>query len=138
MSSRLKLQKKWRHKLTSLVALFFVVYALADVSILQVYCGNEAVGIPPLHHSAAQADHIISGEQHTCSAFADSDCKQIPDDHEYDHQHECFCSQHAVVGFYFLGPSTASVFVNSGPPVFYESTHSISSLTHLFRPPQTS
>jgi hypothetical protein len=28
--------------------------------------------------------------------------------------------------------------VNSGPPVFYESTHSISSLTHLFRPPQTS
>lgn len=52
MSDRVKSQFKIRGRIVSLVAFLFVIYAIADVSVLRAYCGNEALGIPPAHHVA--------------------------------------------------------------------------------------
>lgn len=37
----------WKRRAVKLLAAFFVVYALLDISVLQAYCGNETLGIPP-------------------------------------------------------------------------------------------
>jgi len=37
----------WKGAFSRLLALFFVLYAGADITVLQAYCGNEMVGIPP-------------------------------------------------------------------------------------------
>lgn len=51
------------------VAAFVIAYALADVSVLQAYCGNETVGIPAAEHqtqlNVANADtHDPRGSVH--------------------------------------------------------------------------
>ena len=137
MHGRCKLQMNWRHRLTRLAALFFVMYALSDVSVLQVYCGNEAIGIPPAHHSSKQADDSIRDGHRTCSTSESFDCRQTPDDHEYDHQHECFCWQQVVVGYYMLSPGRLAELEETRPPIFYRDPHSDSAISHFFRPPRT-
>jgi len=37
----------WKRRIVTLLAAFFVLYAILDISVLQAYCGNEALGIPP-------------------------------------------------------------------------------------------
>ncbi len=39
-------QLKWKRTISRVLALFFVFYDFADITVLQVYCGNEMVGIP--------------------------------------------------------------------------------------------
>ncbi|MBE7516658.1 MAG: hypothetical protein HS105_08645 [Chloracidobacterium sp.] len=48
--------RKVRPTAVRLLAVFFVLYVLADVSVLQLYCGNEALGIPPADHIAVLSD----------------------------------------------------------------------------------
>ena len=37
----------WKRRVVKLLAAFFVLYAVLDISVLQAYCGNENLGIPP-------------------------------------------------------------------------------------------
>lgn len=125
-----------RRKLISLMALLFVIYVLADVSVLQAYCGNEAIGIPPDHHLSDARHHPDRSNDSPCSA-EQADCQRVPDDHEYDHHHQCFGWQQVVAAFYSFEPGTADQLSKAQPPIFYEDLHSNSALSHLFRPPRT-
>ncbi len=117
-------------------ALFILLYAIADVSVLQVYCGNEALGIPPEHHITDLGHHLDRPNEAPCDAN-DADCHQIPDDHDYDHQHQCFCWQNVVLAFVSFDLGLATELAEANPPVFFENLHSNSALSHLFRPPRT-
>jgi len=131
-----KSQTNLRNRITSLVALLFVVYALADVSVLQVYCGNEALGIPPVHHSASPEGltYNIQPEMNFVSDGTDS--PKVPDDHQYDHLHECFCWQQVVVGFYFFDTIRLSEERENRSLVFHDAQHTDSDLSLHLRPPQ--
>lgn len=37
----------WKRRAIKFLAAFFVLYAMLDISVLQAYCGNETLGIPP-------------------------------------------------------------------------------------------
>jgi|CXWL01.1.fsa_nt_gi hypothetical protein len=121
---------------TQLLALFILLYALADVSVLQAYCGNESMGIPPDHHSVLRANDSAQSEHDTCSESGKADCRQTPDEKEYDHHHECFCWHQIIVGFYHFNPVLFTESLRTQPSVSYDEQYSDSSLTHLFRPPQ--
>lgn len=137
MSDRLKTNIKLRSKIVSLVAFLFVIYAIADVSVLQAYCGNEAVGIPPAHHISGNGSSAFSGEQEKNFISADHDQRQSDDEHEYDHQHECFCWHQTVVSSYFLTKSEVAQYSGSRLPAFRSSGHKNSDLDKNLRPPQS-
>jgi hypothetical protein len=122
---------------TRFLALFILVYAVADISVLQVYCGNESLGIPPEHH-AVSISHVNDHSADICEVNDQFGCEQPTDDHDYDHRHQCFCWQQVVVAFVSFDLGSVTKFTRVHPPVFYEDLHSDSAPTHLFRPPRTS
>jgi hypothetical protein len=120
------------------VALLFVIYAFADITVLQVYCGNEAVGIPPAHHLSAQnnevqkVDKIVSVDSQNYSQPSNQDSEQDCDDDC------CFCcSSHITLGYFVIQPRiTTFVKSNCQISISYENKHSYSALNSLFRPPR--
>jgi hypothetical protein len=132
LETRKKTAKNW----TRILSLFFLLYALSDVSVLQVYCGNEALGIPPDHHISDSGHHASETRDAPCKA-GQSSCKNIPNDHDYDHQHQCFCWQQATVPYYSFELSSAAKIAAEPPTVFHEVRHTNSAISYLFRPPKT-
>lgn len=142
MSSQIKIQVNIKRRLTSLVALLFVIYALADVSILQAYCGNEAVGIPPAHHISNSASttkdyenrnfassRTDSGEKSRQNGSPNQDCTD----------EACFCCCSHVIPGYFVFPSTKMMCISREcRQSSYTSRHTNSNLTYFFRPPRIS
>lgn len=76
------------------LAAFFVLYALLDISVLQVYCGNEAIGIPPAAvlatlETGTQKDHGPANEEGSVGiskTTEDSPSNDIP-----VREDACFC-----------------------------------------------
>ena len=128
---------KSRIRLSSLVALLFVVYAVADVSVLQAFCGNEALGIPPAHHVNEAPDHHLDHRVKTCTESSSFGCHEVPDGHEYEHKHECFCSQLAVVGHYFLKSDRTSYSGGAHHSFSYSAPFTNTDHNQFFRPPRS-
>lgn len=128
----------FRLRLIQLIALLFVIYAFADITVLQAYCGNESVGIPPAHHLSKNSSDSAEKEQQT----------EIEQDnlHESHNQEEfpqdcndecCFCcSTHVVISNFAFEPSIFESEINQITPISYENKHSNTALYYLFRPPQ--
>lgn len=139
MIGRSKSQIKLRNRITSLVAFLFVIYAVADVSVLQAYCGNEMLGIPPAHHVSEEGESAASSTQHgNYVTSADSELPQSPDEHDYDHQHECFCWHQTVVGSYRFSHRKVTEKSQSQSLDIHTSRHKDTDLNSHFRPPQLS
>lgn len=123
------------------VALFIIVFALAEVSILQAYCGNEAIGIPPAHHTEQIEDCPVEVSQ-TNTIQTDSHNSFTNHNHnsndESDCNDECLgnCA-HVILGYFGFLPFTSKNIELMQNPIFYESTIPTSELTNLFRPPRT-
>lgn len=135
-----KNQFNWKHRTFRFVALFFVLYAFADITVLQEYCGNEAVGIP----SYAQQ---IQAKNQTVEKATDSQIIYIGSHSSQEQQtpespasdEECFCcSSHTTLGF---SPIKAVVrvisFVKQSESNFSENRlKSDSHLPQLYQPPK--
>ena len=143
MSLRPRVLTSIRRKLTSIVALLFVLYAVADVTVLQAYCCNEAVGIPPAHHAVkTDSDARSNDSDYANSSFVTLDAEPIPDGQPDSHDGEdedCFCCcSHAVAGYF----TVQSGIIKSAEPesraVGSRTLHPASEPNLLFRPPQTS
>lgn len=130
-----------KRRLVSLVALLFVVYALADVTVLQAYCGNEAVGILPAHHlSKTVRSPAKSSATDSTQIRPESDEESRPgsDPTQDCDDDTCFCCCSHVVTGYFAVPSckpTSRLELSQSDT--YAGRYSNSSLTQLFRPPRT-
>ena len=106
--NRSKSQIRLRNKLTSLVAFLFVLYAVADVSVLQAYCGNEAVGIPPAHHftkTARDPDSRSATKSIQTRLQSDGEPRQGNDPTQDCDDDTCFCCCSHVIAGYFAIPS---------------------------------
>jgi hypothetical protein len=122
-----------------LLVFLFVLYALADISVLQIYCGNEAIGIPPAHHLTRVKE---ANDNYTDKMIrmqgADDHKSPVDDQSDSDCNDECFggCA-HIILGRFFFEPTELidSQIVSSSRT--YENKYSNSNLTHLFRPPQS-
>ena len=136
---------KQKHKLNfkrlaiQCVALLFVIYALADITVLQVYCGNEAVGIPPSHHlaknrqDAAEKLHQTQAKQNNLHQSNDQDNSQQNCDDDC-----CFCcSSHVTISYFAVEPRIFEVIPSPKNSISYENKYSNTGLTYLLRPPQT-
>src|SRR5215204_3010357 len=128
--------KRWPTT-TRLLALFILLYAIADISVLQVYCGNDALGIPPDHHMSALAEGRDAHNDKRCRNSDAAECQKLPDNHDYDHQHQCFYWQQVGVGFYAFDPGSIAELDKTQLPVSCENLLSNSCLSYLFRPPKT-
>lgn len=136
-----KFQVKIKHKLTSLAALLFVIYALADVSVLQAYCGNEAVGIPSAHHVSNSEREKGKENQKFASGRSESDEKSrqndVPSQDCPDEACFCCCS-HVIPGFFVLPSTKITCISRECRQDSYTSGYATSSLTYFFRPPRIS
>lgn len=126
-----------RRRATQLLALFILVYAMADVSVLQAFCGNESLGIPPDHHSASLTNDSAQSGHETCSESKKAECQRLPDDEDYDHSHQCFCWQQIVVGSFRFDSALITELIETCRPSSHENKRPDSDLQTFFRPPRS-
>lgn len=129
--------------LSRLLVLFLVIYAIGDATVLQVYCGNETVGIPPAHHTKglqAKATHQCANhtEKHSPSSVSNNDHHSNEQESNENCNDECLSCSHILVGFFAIGKSLYTDQISLSTPINYESKHPNSLLSGLFRPPQNS
>lgn len=94
-------QSNWKRKTSRLVALLFVVYALADISVLQQYCGNEAVGIPSYARQMQAKNRTVDKTADSQNVYISSHSpqeEQTPESPASDEECFCCCS-HTTLGF---------------------------------------
>lgn len=133
-------KNKMKRGLIRLVALLFFVYALADVTVLQAYCGNEAAGIPPEHHiskNAASAANTSLQNYVQSSGGSDEKPEQGDQPVQDCNDDACFCCCSHVIAGHFSFPSKSLNYPSSGRPHTHVSRHANSELTNFFRPPKT-
>jgi len=133
-SKRLKIGKT---VVTRLLAAFFLFYALADVSILQAYCGNEAVGIPPAHHQKESNDVITEASSSSTSdsvevsrgSSSESDPRCCTD--------ECFCCcPHVTTPMRITASKISPVVSITSKPEFELDPLITGDGSKLFHPPK--
>lgn len=141
--SKQKSQSDWKRVASRLLALLFVIYAFADISVLQAYCGNEAVGIPP-YAQQIQNNHRNQETVNSVSVRTVSDASQSS--HEDDAPNlptgdeECFCCcPHTLLGLNLresVRQTILSVKPQSTANFSLKHLRSDNHLTELFRPPR--
>ncbi|MBA2494761.1 MAG: hypothetical protein H0V31_08725 [Acidobacteria bacterium] len=136
-------QSDWKRIISRLFALLFVVYAFADISVLQAYCGNEAVGIP---HYANQIQKIRRNQKadnqtfvqavfNTSQSSQQDNAPNLPTGDE-----ECFCCcPHTLHGFNAV--ESVPQMILSGKPqstanFALKHLQSDKHLKELYRPPR--
>lgn len=126
------------------IAAFFVIYALADVSVLQAYCGNETLGIPPADHVAstegAQNDGnviLVVGQDKTSDRRVSSSTAGTEKPCEGDE--ECFGScSHIVVPVSFVSFNDVPDLPSREVVLPFADRYVQSDLTSPFQPPKQS
>lgn len=111
-------------RIVKILAVFFVLYALADISVLQQYCGNETIGIPSYAEQIRAEKRKIETAINTQAAFINSDSfppEQTPDSPESEDDCFCCCS-HTLLGF--------SPMKSYTPILVIQESHSNFSLRH--------
>jgi len=94
-------QLNWKRKTSRLVALLFVLYALADVTVLQEYCGNETLGIPSYAQQIQAKNRAIDKTTDSKTAYVGSHSsqeEQTPESPASDEECFCCCS-HTTLSF---------------------------------------
>jgi len=132
---------KTRKAIISVVAVFLVIYILADVSVLQIVHGSENVGIPPQHHSV-DADGCLSENKRSSTYeskqtnFSQTD-KHHNSDEDCSDEGECIAScSHIIVSYFTFNPSAYKETRQSQRPVDRENTTPMSEPSDIFHPPQ--
>ena len=135
-----KKQFNWKRSLCRFVALFFVIYAFADMTVLQGYCGNESLGIPPYARQLQAKNRQpekTSKSQITSAVSQLSPAEQTPDAPvSYE---ECFCCcSHTTISFnYVKSVVRESLLIKQSEPNFpVHNLQSDSHLVQLYQPPK--
>lgn len=96
-----KSQLSWKRGISRFVTLFFVLYAFADITVLQEYCGNEALGIPSYARQVEVKNRRVDKTTESQIVFVSShssEDKQTPEPPASDEECFCCCS-HTTLGF---------------------------------------
>ena len=136
------IRTKFKRTAIKLIAVFFVVYALAEVSVLQAYCGNESLGIPPASHLKRAQRNAGSEQKIAAKAAPERNDNEVKPDHDTDApcegDEECLgCCSHVVLAFNFLGFDRKADFAGGQLDLPYTDRLITSDLAPLFHPPKT-
>lgn len=127
----------------TILAAFFVLYAVLDISVLQAYCGNEALGIPPwaaqlkLESNDSPFEIGTGGEAYVIFS-------QIPDDERSNHipasDEACFCCcSHTTIAIGFLNPvKQPAALPVSAPNYSKKNLHADAHPLRFYQPPKFS
>ncbi len=129
---------KWKRAISRVLALFFVLYALADITVLQAYCGNEMVGIPPYAQQIQMKQKIKKIDSPTFADSSNSSRQEQPPDLPTSEE-SCFCCcSHTTIGFNSLQSVVSEILpTKQSKPNFSENRlKSNSHLPQLYQPPK--
>ncbi|MET0753884.1 MAG: hypothetical protein ABWZ66_10945, partial [Pyrinomonadaceae bacterium] len=126
-------------RVVRLLAVFFVLYAVADVTVLQEYCGNEMLGIPSFAqqvHAEKQQAETVSKIRVTSKISDFSPQEQTPD--LPDSEEDCFCCcSHTLLGFNSMKSYTPIlVLKNSDSNFSLKIRQSSTHLRLVYQPPK--
>lgn len=129
---------KWKHTISRVLALFFVLYVFADITVLQAYCGNEMVGIPPY---AQQIQIKQKNKKIDSPTIADASSpfrqEQTPDLPVSEDSCFCCCS-HTTISFNSI-QSVGREILPAKQPTSNFSENRLTSNSHLpqlYQPPK--
>ena len=129
---------KWKRTISRVLALFFVLYVFADITVLQVYCGNETVGIPAYAQQIQKNQKSKKTDSPTVAAFSSSSQQeQTPELPASEESCFCCCS-HIVIGLYFIKSVVPEMLpAQQSKSNFSENQlKSNSHLSQLYQPPK--
>jgi hypothetical protein len=128
----------WKHRSVRLLVFFFVLYAVADSTVLQAYCGNESVGIPPARHISADRAVVNDlGKSDTVSVITSDHGSKDHEDSDETCTDECFGScSHILIGRYFVDSIIFADSAISARSIQYENKYSFTDFSYLFHPPR--
>lgn len=96
-----KRQSNWKRRASRFVALFFLLYALAGITVLQEYCGNKTLGIPSYAQQIQAKNRAVdkTTDSETASVGSHSSQEeQTPESPASDEECFCCCS-HTTLSF---------------------------------------
>lgn len=123
----------WKQRAGQLLAVLFVLYALADISVLQEYCGNENFGIPS-YSQQIQAKNNISQPVAEVSPSSDQNQPDNPSGEE-----DCFCCcSHILLGFNFATENSPKILALKKSASNFSLKHQQTEthLPQLYQPPK--
>jgi uncharacterized protein YpmS len=131
---RQKKHLKWKWNFSRFAALLLLLYAFADISVLQEYCGNESLGIPS-YAQKVQAKTDIS--QTVADISPTSHQEQTPDMPVGDEDCFCCCS-HTLLSFNCATISSVKVLTLKKSDSNYSLKHrqTETHLSQLYQPPK--
>jgi len=134
-------QSNWKCIASRLIALFFVLYALADVTVLQEYCGNETFGIPSYAQQIQAKNRMVdkTTDSQTVSFYSSpSHEEQTPESPASDEECFCCCS-HTILNFNFVKLVVCEISPTKQSESNFSDNHlkSNSHLPQLYQPPKS-
>jgi hypothetical protein len=129
-----------RGRLFNLIAVLLLLYTVADVSILEFYCGNENLGIPSYSQTIASPHQSNQETETSLIANASGRSSSAPERETPESpvpSHECICScGHVLVASYHFEPHLLPLSYRQQYNFYLRSRHSESHLAATFRPPR--
>ena len=124
-----------------LVAVLFVLYAVADITVLQAYCGNEALGIPPASRINQKQQRLQQSKREAVSvdetAFNESQRQPADEQESEAPDDDCFCCcPHLIPASQSCLLVRADIFYRAGYSFFPKFLHSESHPKLFYRPPR--
>lgn len=137
-SPRKILKKRLRSAVIYCVALFLMIYVLADVSVLETIHGSEIVGIPALHHSVDEHGCVLSQSESSQSEQASfSETDEHNSNEDCSGEGECLVCSHIVVSYVDFNLSQLGELKAPQPIIYYECDKPKSASFDIFHPPKS-
>jgi hypothetical protein len=144
-ATEIKLTALCRRRATQLLAAFFVLFAFADVSVMQAYSGNETVGILTFARQL-QIEKLKSKKTGApvvalaATNLSGSPSEQLPPD-PHSSEENCFgCCSHVLLGFSLAESIEREVLptkITASNFSDRERPQSDSHLQQLYQPPKS-
>lgn len=136
------LYSKWLPRVRAVAAFLMLFYVLADVSVIEYFSGNAALGIPAYNKVVVlnSTPHATGGIKEIQNSFNESRFKGTHQSEPSLDDDDCFlCCTHMILGCNQMDvpASILPVVVRKNPAVFSrEQKHSNSHLPTFYRPPR--
>lgn len=128
----------WKRRAIHIFAGFFLLFALADITVLQEYCGNESLGIPSYalqSRSEKQKSETKNNIETAFNRLDSSPQEQMPN---IPNSEDCFCCcSHTLLGInLILSYSPILVVKKSDTNFTFGHLLSSSHLQLVYQPPK--
>lgn len=94
--------RKRHTRLARVLALFFLIFTGADISMPQYFCGGEEVGDLPTQSRSAKTTILTTDESRTIAVYSAQESQPGESPEQVPHEEDCFCCcAHVLLGLSF-------------------------------------